>query len=176
MPIPQVLIGLFVKDLIKNSAVNLVKREAVAQIAENARVNLLKSVTEAYTRELTHNISQYVRSIAEASITVSSDNAGEKLFKTFQRALKNLEAKLEEQGPDSPVIKYLQEKYGERTESLVGLKTKPVYTIISGFSKDAWPDKPWLNTISDASPEIGDLLAQEASRIFDELFPSPKIP
>lgn len=168
----QSLLGSFVKDVIHKSAADLAKREAVAQVAESLRIKLLKSVTEAYTKEVAHNISQYVKSLGEASVSISSDNSGEKLFNSFQKSLKDLEAKLEQQGPDSPVIKYLQEKYGNRTESLVGRKTQPVYATVKGFSSNAWSDKPWLNTVAQSSPDIGEMLAQEASIIFDELFPS----
>jgi hypothetical protein len=108
---------------------------------------------------------------------VSSDNTGERLYTALQSSLKKLEVELERQGPDSAVVKYLQEKYGVRDDranaySVVGLQQRPVYSMLSGYSESAQSDQPWLNRALADSPEIGEVLATEASRIFDRLFSS----
>ena len=169
------LLGLFIKDIITDSAKQIVKREAVSQVAESVRAEFLRTVAEGYSRELTHNISQYVRSIEAAQIEVDSGNYGEKLFDSLQSSLKSLETELERQGPDSPVVRYLQSRYGNRSESLVGRKPMPVYTTVSGYTKARDLNRPWLNRIQSDYPEINEILAAEASRIFDRIFRSPEI-
>jgi len=165
------ILGMFMRDVIEDSVRSVAKREAVAQLSESVRVEFLRTVAEGYTREITHNIGQYVRSVEAISVVVSSDNTGERLYTALQSSLKNLEVELERQGPDSPVIKYLQERYGGRdTASVVGLQQRPVYSMLSGYSESAQSDQPWLNRVLKDSPEIGEILATEASRIFDRLF------
>lgn len=170
------LLSLFIKDVIQDSARNIMKREAVSQVAESARVEFLRAVTEAYTREVTHNISQYVRSVGAVTVEISSDNQGEKLFSALQSSLRALEIELEQQGPDSPVIRYLRRRYAEdRSVMYTGRETKPVYTMVSGYRDTPDPDQPWLNRIARSDTQIGDILANEAARLFGELFPPSKI-
>ena len=169
------ILGMFMRDVIEDSVRSVAKREAVAQLSESVRVEFLRTVAEGYTREVTHNIGQYVRSVEAMSVVVSSDNTGERLYTALQSSLKNLEVELERQGPDSPVIKYLQERYGGRDDranaySVVGLQQRPVYSMLSGYSESAQSDQPWLNRVLKDSPEIGEILATEASRIFGRLF------
>ena len=169
------ILGMFMRDVIEDSVRSVAKREAVAQLSESVRVEFLRTVAEGYTREVTNNIGQYVRSVEAMSVVVSSDNTGERLYTALQSSLKNLEVELERQGPDSPVIKYLQEKYGGRDDranaySVVGLQQRPVYSMLSGYSESSQSDQPWLNRAMEDSPEIGEILATEASRIFDQLF------
>lgn len=170
------LLSLFVKDIIEESAKGIVKREAISQISESVRREFLRAVAEGYTKEVTHNISQYVRSVSEASVTIDSDNSGEKLFTALQSSLKTLEVELEKQGPDSPVVKYLEDKYGKGSlNSLVGRTPVPIYAMVPGYSPNSWESEPWLNRIISDSPEIGEILAEEASRIFDSIFPPSEI-
>lgn len=178
LPLKAVL-GLFFRDVIEDSAKAIVKREAVSQLAESVRAEFLRTVAEGYTRELTHNIGQYVRSVEAMSVVVSSDNTGERLYSALQSSLKTLEVELERQGPNSPVIKYLQEKYGQRDDtdiatasSIIGRKSQPVYSMLSDFSESARADQPWLNRVLTESPEIGEILAEEASRLFERIFSS----
>lgn len=169
------ILGMFMRDVIEDSVRSVSKREAVAQLAESVRVEFLRTVAEGYTREVTHNIGQYVRSVEAMSVVVSSDNTGERLYTALQSSLKNLEVELERQGPDSAVVQYLQEKYGGRDDranaySLVGLQQLPVYSMLSGYSESDQYDQPWLNRVLADSPEVGEILATEASKIFDRLF------
>jgi hypothetical protein len=169
------LLGLFIRDIIEDSAKQIAKREAVSQIAESVRAEFLRTVAEGYSRELTHNISQYVKSIEAATVEIDSGNYGEQLFDSLQSSLKSLEVELERQGPDSPVIRYLQSRYGGQSESLVGRKPMQVYATVSGYTKARDPNRPWLNRAQSDSPEINEILAIEASRIFDRIFRSPEI-
>jgi glycerate-2-kinase len=169
------LLGLFIRDIIEDSAKQIAKREAVSQIAESVRAEFLRTVAEGYSRELTHNISQYVKSIEAATVEIDSENYGEQLFDSLQSSLKSLEVELERQGPDSPVIRYLQSRYGGQSESLVGRKPMQVYATVSGYTKARDPNRPWLNRAQSDSPEINEILAIEASRIFDRIFRSPEI-
>lgn len=177
------ILGLFMRDVIEDSVRSVAKREAVAQLSETVRQEFLRTVAEGYTKEVTHNIGQYVRSVEAMTVVVSSDNTGERLYNALQSSLKTLEVELERQGPESPVIKYLQERYGGREEigasasSVIGRKSQPVYAMLSDYSESAQADQPWLNRVLANSPEIGEILAEEASRIFDRLFSaSPEIP
>lgn len=165
------ILGMFMRDVIEDSVRSVAKREAVAQLSESVRVEFLRTVAEGYSREVTHNIGQYVRSVEAISVVVSSDNTGERLYNALQSSLKTLEVELERQGPDSAVVQYLQEKYGGRdTSSVVGLQQLPVYAMLSGYSESDQADQPWLNRAMADSPEIGEILATEASRIFERLF------
>ncbi len=172
----KALLGLFMKDVIQESAKSIVKKGVTDQVSDVLRKQLIKAVFEGYTKELNHNIVQYVKAIGEASVTVSSDNKGEKLFFALQSSLRQLESELEKQGPNSPVAKYLEAKYGRRS-SLVGREAQPAYMFIPGVrvDKGSWSDRPWLNKILESSPEVGEILAVEAVRIFDTLFPPSEI-
>ena len=174
LPLKAVL-GLFIRDIIEDSAKQIVKREAVSQIAESVRAEFLRTVAEGYSREITHNISQYVKSIEAATVEIDSENYGERLFNSLQSSLKTLEVELERQGPDSPVLRYLQERYGGQSESLVGRKPVPVYATVSGYTNARDPYRPWLNRAQTDFPEINEILATEASRIFDRIFRSPDV-
>lgn len=169
------LLGLFIKDVVEDSAKKMAANQIRARASEAIRVEFLRVVAEGYTKELTYNLSQYVKSIGESSALIDSNNSGEKLFTSFQLALKKLESELEEQGEDSPVIKYLKEKYTPKSSSLIGLPTQPVYMMVKGVEESNWSDQPWLNRILNTSPEIGDILADEALRIFETLFPPAEI-
>jgi hypothetical protein len=164
------LLGLFLRDVIEDSVKSIAKREATSQLAESVRQEFLRTVAEGYSREVTHNISQYVKSVEAANVIISSDNTGERLFNALQKSFKDLEAELEQQGPDSPVIRYLQEKYGDDTGSVVGRKPQPVYSTIAGFSNTSNADRPWLNRVLSDDPEIGEILAAEAAELFERLF------
>ena len=168
------LLALFLRDVIDDSAKQILKREAVSQVSESIRKEFLRTVAEGYAREVTHNISQYVRSVEAISVEVDSEGYGEKLYTAFQKSLKDLEAELEQQGPDSPVIKYLEEKYGKREESVVGRKPQPVYTMYMGKPD---PSRPWLSpsVLRTEDLAIANILADEAARLFDRIFTPPEV-
>lgn len=166
------LLELFIKDVINESIKTTLKAQAVAQLAESTRAKFLQTVAEGYTKEVAHNISQYVRSVEAATVTITSDGQGERLFLALQSALKSLEIELEQQGPDSPILKYLKKKYGESREPFVGRNPMPVYATVRGFSQTDNIDQPWLNRVVEGSPEINEMLSSEASKLFDRLFPS----
>jgi len=171
-PLLRPLLALFLRDVIDDSAKQILKRETVSQVAESIRKEFLRTVAEGYAREVTYNISQYVRSVEAISVEVDSEGYGEKLYTAFQKSLKDLEAELEQQGPDSPVIKYLEEKYGKREESVVGRKPQPIYTM---YTKSADSERPWLSPALRDDPVISDILADEAARLFDRIFTPPEV-
>jgi hypothetical protein len=170
-PLLRPLLALFLRDVIQDSAKDILKREAVSQISEEVRREFLRTVAEGYTREVTHNISQYVKSVAEASVEIDSGNYGEKLYTSLQQSFKDLEAELESQGPDSPVIRYLQEKYGQREESVVGREPRPIYSL---YTEPTDSSRPWLSRV-ESDPVVSDILAAEAARLFDLIFTPPKV-
>jgi hypothetical protein len=168
------LLALFLRDVIDDSAKQILKREAVSQVSESIRKEFLRTVAEGYAREVTYNISQYVRSVEAISVEVDSEGYGEKLYTAFQKSLKDLEVELEQQGPDSPVIQYLEEKYGKREESVVGRKPQPVYTMYMGKPD---PSRPWLSpsVLRTEDSAIANILADEAARLFDRIFTPPEV-
>lgn len=169
--IAKVLLGLFFREILQESAKKIVKEQTTRQLSDSVRVEFLRAVTEGYTKELTHNIGQYVRSLGAVTVEVSSDNAGERLLSALQTSLRALEIELESQGPESPVIQYLQRRYGEESGTLVGRESQPVYSMISGYDTRSSPDQPWLNRVLEESPEVTEILAEEAARVFDLVFP-----
>jgi hypothetical protein len=168
MIIIKPLLGLFVKNIVEESQKKILKSESVLQLGEGVRKEFLRTVAEGFTREVAHNLSQYVKSVGEMSVSIAAaGNDGERLFTALQTALKQLEVELEEQGPDSPVIAYLTRKYGERSDqALVGRPTRSVADMLG--DKDAFADRPWLNRTL-ASPDATEFLSAEASRIFERL-------
>ena len=173
-PLLRPLLALFLRDVIDDSAKQILKREAVSQVADSVRQEFLRTVAEGYAREVTHNISQYVRSVEAISVEIDSGRYGEKLYTAFQKSLKDLEVELEQQGPDSPVVKYLEEKYGRQEESVVGRKPQPVYAM---FTKSADTERPWLSSseLRTEEAKISEILADEAARLFDLVFAPPEI-
>lgn len=166
----QNILGLFIKEVVEESIKTTIKSAAVKQIGEAARVELLRAVAEGFTKEISHNLSGYVKSLGAISVNISSDNSGEKLFFSLQSALKTLEVELEKQGEGSPVINYLQSRYGKSSESFVGRPVQSIYSLYSSRSVDHL--RPWLNRVETAPPNVGEFLAQEASHLLDELLSS----
>jgi hypothetical protein len=171
------LLGMFMKDIIEDSAKAMVKNGIASQVSEVLRKQLIKTIYDSYTRELNYNITQYVKAVGETSVTISSGNKGEDLFYDLQSSLVKLELELEKQGPNSPVLRYLEKRYGRRTTSYVGREAQPAYMSIPGVEVDrgAWSNRPWLNRVLSESPEVGEVLAAEAVRIFETLFPSSEV-
>lgn len=171
-PLLMPLLAMFARDLISDVAKQAVKQQVTMDMSDSVRVQFLNLVANSYTEEIAHNISQYVKSIEAVSVEISSGNGGEKLFGKLQKTLGDLSSELEQQGPDSPVIQYLQERYGNKSSSVVGRAATPIYTLVSGYSKVSDPSTPWLNRVVANDDKIGDILASEASRVFDKLFAS----
>lgn len=161
------LLGLFVKDVVESAQKDILKREALSQVQEGVRREFLRHVAEGFTREAEFNFSQYVRSLGQISVEVESeDNEGEKLFLRLQSALQRLEVELEELGPESPVAQFLIRKYGG-AQSYINRPSVPIYSAVTN-SADTYRGMPWLNRV-ETSPEISQMVAQEAGRILEEL-------
>lgn len=159
------LIALFIKDLVQDSVKEVAKKQIDKTAVETIRKEFLRNVAEGYTREVTHNLSQYVRSLGAASITIEpeGDLDGERLFQSLQSSLKYLEVELENLGPESPVVKYLQKKYGEpSTQTLVGLQPISIASMIAG--NDTRPE-PWLNR----DTEFNELISVQAAEFLNQL-------
>jgi hypothetical protein len=159
------LIALFIKDLVQDSVKEVAKKEIDKTAVETIRKEFLRTVAEGYTKEVTHNLSQYVRSLGQASVTieVEGDLDGDRLFQSLQSSLRYLEVELENLGPESPVVKYLQRKYGGGSpETLVGLEPISVASMIA--DGDARPE-PWLNR----DTEFNKLMSIQAAELLDQL-------
>lgn len=160
------MVNELLKSMVKDLVLQALKTAAIGQ-AHNI---LLSSVAERYTKEVRHNMSNYISSVALSNIEVDSEGSGEKLFYKLQQSLKILETEIEKQGENSPILRYLKEKYGEKSSSIVvGLKPQPIYSLYTEKSTD--PDRPWTDR-SSKQKGIGEYIASEASLIMDRLMSS----
>jgi hypothetical protein len=157
------LIALFIKDIVQNSAKEVAKKEIDKTAIESVRREFLRTVAEGYTREVAHNISQYIQSWGQTSVLIETegDLDGERLFQSLQSSLKYLEVELENLGPESPVVKYLQRKYGQ-TQTYVGLEPVSVASMIAGSDTRS---EPWLNR----DMEFNQLISLQAAELLDQL-------
>jgi hypothetical protein len=160
------MVNELLKSMVKDLVFQALKTAAIGQ-AHNI---LLSSVAERYTQEVRHNMSNYINSVALSNIEIDSEGSGEKLFYKFQRSLKTLETEIEKQGENSPILRYLKEKYGSKSPAImVGLKPQPIYSLYTEKSPDL--NRPWTDR-SSKQKDIGEYIASEASRIMDGLMSS----
>lgn len=167
------LLGLFMQKVVEDSIKNTLKQQTIARVKNDIRIEFLRSVAEGYSREVTHNISAYVKSVGEASLSIETDpGQGEKFFNSIKKSLKSLEQELESQGPDSPIVRYLEKRYGRFSESLVGRSRIPVYaTVAQGPGRD----EPWLNRTLRL-PGVNEYIANEAAKLLDQLLSDEFLP
>lgn len=167
MSLIKPLLGVLIKDIVEESQKRILKTQSVLQIGEGARREFLRAVAEGYTREVAHNLGQYIRSVGAMTVDIeSAGNDGERLFRAIQASLRALEVELEDQGPDSPIVAYLTQKYGEQSGSVVGRPTRSVADMLG--DRNAFADRPWLNRTLQ-SPEASEILSEEASKVFERL-------
>jgi len=165
------LLSTLVIDVVEQSLKQIIKSAVIGQAQEAVRVEFLRTVTDGFTKEISHNLSNYVNSIGSMTAEVDSNNEGDKLFLKLQRSLKGLESQLEKGGENSPILQYLKNKYGAGKEStLVGLEAKPVYSLYTSPKVDE--NRPWLSRISAPQKSIEDYLALEANRLLEDLLSS----
>lgn len=158
------LLALLLRDIVQNSVKEVVKKEVNNQLKEQIRANFLRVVADGFTREISHNLSQYIKSLGAISATIENDGEGEKLFQTLQRSLKYLEQELSRQDNNSPIILYLRERYGQQ-DILVGLASESVESMVS----DEGMSEVWLNRTLEQTDVRADL-SQIASELFEQLF------
>jgi hypothetical protein len=164
MIILKPLLGLFFKEVVEDSAKKLAKRSIDNLTQDEIRKQFLRIVAEGYTREVQHNLSQYVQAVGAASVSIEIDEEtdSETLFGALQSSLRTLEVELERLGPDSPVSQYLERRYGGGREIFVGREQVSVARMIAGGDTR---QEPWLNRDSNFEK----LISLEASRILDQL-------
>jgi hypothetical protein len=159
------LIALFVTNLVQDSVKEIAKKEIDKTAAEAIRKEFLRTVAEGYTREVTHNISQYVQAWGNTSVIIETegDIDGERLFQALQSSLRYLETELESLGPDSPAVKYLRKRYGEpSTQTYVGREPMSVASMIAGNDTRS---EPWLNR----NIEFNRIISLQAAELLDQL-------
>lgn len=160
------LLGLFFKEVVQEAAKRAAKNSIYELAREQIRREFLRTVAEGYTREVEHNLSQYVKSLGAMSVSIESTNDmdGDKLFSSLQRSLKVLEAEIETLGPDSPVVRYLREKYTPEPDFFVGRQPISMAEMIAGTDKR---EQIWLNRSGDI--ELPESISAEVARLLDDI-------
>jgi hypothetical protein len=160
------LLGLFFKDVVQDAAKRAAENSINELAREQVRREFLRTVAEGYAREVEHNLSQYVRSLGAMSVTVEAteDMDGDRLFSALQSSLKALEAELETLGPDSPIVRYLKEKYSPEPDLLVGRQPVSMADIIAGNDTR---QQIWLNRTGNV--ELPESISAEVARLLDEI-------
>jgi hypothetical protein len=159
------LLGLFFKNVVQDAAKKAVQNSLNELSREQVRREFLRTVAEGYTREVEHNLSQYVRALGATSVIIEAegDLTGDRLFSALQSSLKTLEVEIEKQGEGSPIVQYLKRRYGEDQDVYVG--KKPV-SVASMLAKGDSRGQIWLNRSGNIelpesiSLEVADLLDQ----------------
>lgn len=154
------LLGLFMRDVVVDAQRRVAQNESTNQLREAVRQEFLRHVTEGFSREVAHNISQYVRSVGAVEVEIGpSEGEGDRLFSALQNALVALEVELEQMGPGSPVSQYLVRKYGSE-ELYTGRQSQTVASMYM-VTDDDNGDDPVLD--SYLSSMLDRLLAQNTS-------------
>ena len=106
---------------------------------------------------------------------------GKELVIIAENALRELEVFLEKQTQDGPIISYLKRRYEEENVNkitgrlfaghYISRESEGAYKIYNKMSYAPLVDKnkPWLSS-DKTSQGIGDIVAQQAEKIFSEAF------
>lgn len=145
------------------------KAELAKSSLESIRRYLLAEVASQFSKEVAYNTAQYVRALGSSSIEIEYDgNPGEVLEQKFKKSVDKFERWIEQQPPDSPVVKRLLETYGvsnKGTASYIKRTPQSVWQTLKVTPRK----EPWLNRTSQPQ-DISDMLSSYAAKIFDEVF------
>jgi hypothetical protein len=160
------LLGLFFKDVVQDAAKKAVQNSLNELSKEQIRREFLRTVAEGYTREVEHNLSQYVRALGAASVTIEAegDLTGDRLFSALQSSLKTLEVEIEKQGENSPIVQYLKRRYGEEQDVYVGRES---VSVASMFSPGESRQQIWLNRSGNI--ELPESISREVANLLDQI-------
>lgn len=158
------------------------KANVAQKYLKGAQAEVLKQVTEQYTRELEHNITQYILALEAAEVEVSyAGKPGEAFANKAKHAIDELSTWIEAQNPDGAVIKYIKRRYKEEgigiiTGTLYGAhvvqrRGQGVYEMLNTAGYAAAVDKrrPWL-TGKTTQQGLEEMLVNAAKEIFDIVF------
>jgi hypothetical protein len=160
------LLGLFFKDVVQDAAKKAAENSINELAREQIRREFLRTVAEGFTREVDHNLSQYVRSLGAMSVTIEAteDMDGDRLFSALQSSLRVLETEIETLGPDSPIVRYLREKYTPDPDLFVGRQPVSMAEMIAGGDRR---QQIWLNRSGDI--ELPESISAEVARLLDSI-------
>jgi hypothetical protein len=165
------------KDILENAKSQLLK-----QAMQNAREAMLAHVAEQYSREVEHNISQYIQALGAVQAEVKfRGKPGEAFINRAESALSEFEIYLSAQNPDGAVIQFLQRRYKEEGIRIftgrlyaghyVSRKGQNTYEVANrmGYAAPVDKRKPWL-TSSKTTQGLEDLMSKAALEIFEIMF------
>jgi len=166
----------------KAQVMEVAKASMLQKAQEDARKKIIAHVAQKYTEEVEHNISQYIRSLAEASVDVEFEGKpGQALISRAEGAIRELEIYIEKQNPDGAVIRYLQERYKEEGIRIitgrlyaghyVNSTGQGTYEIMNkmGYATAVDTTRPWL-TGEKTTEGVAEMIANAAAEIFELSF------
>lgn len=166
------------KKNITNAATSLLLQQAQSRV----RTSIIEHVTERYSKEVEHNVSEYIQALGKAEVEVKfQGRPGEAIISRAESAFKELELYIQKQNPDGPVIEYLQRRYKEEgiriitgrlyAGHLIKNTGQGTYEIMNkmGYATAVDQTRPWL-TGEETAQGIGEMIAKAASDIFERTF------
>jgi hypothetical protein len=166
----------------KKDILETAKSQLLKQSMQSAREAMLAHVAEQYSREVEHNISQYIQALGAANAEVEfRGKPGEAFITRAEGAISELELYIEKQNPDGAVIQYLQRRYKEEGVKIisgrlyaghyVGRKGQGTYEVANrmGYAAAVDKRKPWL-TGNKTTQGLEDMMAKAAIEIFEIMF------
>lgn len=166
----------------KKEVLEIAKGQIMQAQMEGVRKAMLSHVAEKYTEEVEHNLSQYIRALGEASVSMEYEGKpGEAFIMRAESAVKELEGYLEAQNPNGAVIQFLQRRYKEEGVRIisgrlyaghyVNRQSEGIYTVLNrmGYAGAVDRRKPWLSG-AKTTEGLENMLADAALEIFNVMF------
>jgi hypothetical protein len=171
-----------VLNSVKKEAIETAKSQLLKNSMEKAREAMLAHVAEQYSREVEHNISEYVRALADSNVEVSFEGKpGEALIMRAESAIDELEGYLDAQNPDGAVIQFLKRRYSEEGVRIISGRLyaghyvnrtgQGKYEVLNrmGYAAAVDKRKPWL-TGNKTVQGVQDIISQAAVEMFELMF------
>lgn len=171
------ILGSMKKEAIENAKSHLLKTSM-----NQAREAMLAHVAEQYSREVEHNVSQYIRSLEAAEVEIEfQGKPGEALIMRAQAAVDELEGYLDAQNPDGAVIQFLKRRYTEEGVRIisgrlyaghyVNRRSQGTYEVLNrmGYAAAVDKRKPWL-TGDKTVQGVEEIVSKAALEMFEMMF------
>jgi hypothetical protein len=166
----------------KKEAIETAKSQLLKNSMQQAREAMLAHVAEQYTREVEHNISQYIRALADSNVEIEfKGKPGEALIMRAESAVEELENYLDAQNPDGAVIQFLKRRYLEEGVNIitgrlyaghyVNRAGQGKYEVLNrmGYAARVDESKPWL-TGDKTIQGVQSIITQAAVEMFELMF------
>ena len=158
------------------------KQEILAAQFPAVKALIAEQIAGAYTEYVKGLSTGYIEAVASMDAEVGFEGEeGKELVVIAENALRELEVFLEKQTQDGPIISYLKRRYEEENVNkitgrlfaghYISRESEGAYKIYNKMSYAPLVDKnkPWLSS-DKTSQGIGDIVAQQAEKIFSEAF------